>query len=59
MRAQWEIRELAETIYKEVKKVAPTLFSIAGPACVTDGVCPEGKMTCGHILDVREKYRAL
>lgn len=59
MRAQWEIRELAETIYKEVKKVAPTLFSIAGPACVTDGACPEGKLTCGRILDVREKYRAL
>jgi thymidylate synthase (FAD) len=59
MRAQWEIRELAETIYKEVKKVAPTLFSIAGPACVTDGACPEGKLTCGRIVDVREKYRAL
>jgi thymidylate synthase (FAD) len=58
-RAQWEIRELAEAIYKEVKKVAPTLFSLAGPACVSEGACPEGAMTCGQMAQVREKYRVM
>ncbi|MCR3921103.1 MAG: FAD-dependent thymidylate synthase [Firmicutes bacterium] len=56
-RAQWEIRALAEAVYAEVKKVAPTLFSSAGPACVSEGTCPEGKMTCGQIAMVRDKYR--
>lgn len=58
-RAQWEIRALAEAVYKEVKKVAPTLFATAGPTCVSEGSCPEGKMTCGEIAQVREKYRKL
>ncbi len=58
-RAQWEIRALAEAIYKEVKKVAPTLFSLAGPACVSKGSCPEGAMTCGRMVQVREKYRTM
>ena len=54
-RAQWEIRNLAETMLFEVKKVAPTLFKYCGPACV-NGPCPEGKMSCGKINDIREKY---
>jgi len=45
-RAQWEIRELADSMYMECMKVAPLLFANAGPACVT-GKCTEGKMTCG------------
>lgn len=56
-RAQWEIRLLAEAIYKEVKRVAPTLFGAAGPACVSNGACPEGEMTCGEIAAVKEKFR--
>lgn len=41
-RAQWEIRELAERMLAEVKKVAPTLFAFAGPTCAqTHGHCPE------------------
>ncbi|GFP26537.1 thymidylate synthase (FAD), partial [Candidatus Hakubella thermalkaliphila] len=58
-RAQWEIRLLAETIYQEVKRVAPNLFASAGPACVSQGVCPEGEMTCGEIADVLEKFRKM
>ncbi|MBS4007475.1 MAG: FAD-dependent thymidylate synthase [Clostridium sp.] len=58
-RAQWEIRLLAETIYQEVKKVAPNLFAAAGPACVSQGVCPEGEMTCGEIAAVQEKFREM
>ncbi|MBS3887521.1 MAG: FAD-dependent thymidylate synthase [Dethiobacter sp.] len=58
-RAQWEIRLLAETIYQEVKKVAPMLFAAAGPACVSQGVCPEGEMTCGESAAVWEKFRKM
>ncbi|NFS07078.1 FAD-dependent thymidylate synthase [Clostridium botulinum] len=54
-RAQWEIRELAEIVLFEVKDVAPTLFKYCGPGCV-NGPCPEGKMSCGKIKEVREKY---
>lgn len=57
-RAQWEIRALAEEMYKLVYAVAPTLFRNAGPACVS-GPCTEGKMTCGQANQVRAHYLAL
>ena len=57
-RAQWEIRELAEEMYRLVYEVAPTLFRNAGPSC-TCGGCTEGKMTCGKAAEVREKYRRI
>ena len=57
-RAQWEIRTLADGMLKQVKEIAPTLFQSIGPKCLV-GPCPEGKMTCGKILDVRNKYAAL
>lgn len=57
-RAQWEIRELATLMLKEVKKVAPHLFKDMGPSCLC-GPCPEGKMSCGKITEVREKFRNL
>lgn len=43
-RSQWEIREVAMEMLKQVKKVAPVLFENAGPSCVKLGYCPEGKM---------------
>ena len=54
-RAQWEIRAVADEMLRLVKEVAPTLFQKAGPSCVA-GACPEGKMTCGQALFMREKY---
>lgn len=54
-RAQWEIRELSIQMLKEVKKIYPTLFKNAGPSCIGNP-CPEGKMTCGKIVEVREKF---
>lgn len=44
--AQWEIRQLAELMLAEVRKVAPTIFKDAGPSCVTTRVCPEKKTDC-------------
>ncbi|HLR36154.1 MAG TPA: FAD-dependent thymidylate synthase [Tissierellales bacterium] len=55
-RAQWEIRQLAMEMLKNVKEVYPILFKNAGPACLA-GPCPEGKMTCGKIEEVREKLK--
>lgn len=45
-RAQWEIRKLADEIYKLVTPIAPITFRYAGPGCVLDK-CPEGKKCCG------------
>ena len=57
-RAQWEIRQMAEEMLKEVKKVAPIIFKKAGPSCVS-GPCPEGRMTCGKMVQIREKFNKL
>ena len=57
-RAQWEIREMALEMVKICKEIYPTLFKNAGPSCV-NGPCPEGKMTCGKIKEVREIYNNL
>ena len=54
-RAQREIRELAEEMLRQVKEVAPTLFSHDGPPCL-HGPCPEGKMSCGQRAEMRAKY---
>ena len=57
-RAQWEIRELATQILKQVKEVAPILFKNCGPKCVK-GPCTEGNMTCGKIVSIKEKFKNL
>jgi len=54
-RAQWEIRYMAEKMFKHVKKIAPTIFYKAGPGCLYSP-CPEGEYSCGKIKEVRKKY---
>ena len=54
-RAQWEIRDCAYRMYLLVKEVAPTIFKNAGPSCVA-GPCPEGKLSCGKMLEMRKMY---
>lgn len=44
--AQWEIRQLANKMLAEVKKVAPIIFKNAGPSCKTKNYCPENKKDC-------------
>ncbi len=56
-RAQWEIRAVADEMLKLCMEVAPNIFSHAGPSCVAEGKCPEGKMSCGKFAEVREYYR--
>jgi len=54
-RAQWEIRDLAKRMLKEVVEVAPALFQEAGPGCLA-GACPEGAMSCGKAAEVRREF---
>ena len=58
-RAQWEIRALADEMFKLCKQVAPNLFKYAGPSCVSEGHCPEGKMSCGQASEMKSKYSKL
>jgi thymidylate synthase (FAD) len=51
-RAQWEIRQLAETVFALCYTEAPELFADAGPGCLR-GACPEGEKTCGKMREVR------
>lgn len=55
-RAQWEIRAVANEMLKLCLKTAPHIFKYAGPSCVASGKCPEGKMTCGKMKEVREYF---
>ena len=57
-RAQWEIQEVAIQMLRLVRGVAPNLFSHCGPPCVRGG-CPEGKMSCGKMTEVRAYYKNL
>lgn len=57
-RAQWEIRALAEEMFRLVYPIAPAIFDAAGPSCVACGRCTEGKMTCGRMKEVQAKYAA-
>ena len=57
-RAQWEIREVATQMLKLVQQVAPELFARSGPPCLR-GSCPEGKMSCGKMKEMRERFSNL
>lgn len=46
-RAQWEIREVAKQMLDLVREVAPIIFENAGPPCVSEKICDQGKMSCG------------
>ena len=52
-RAQWEIRAVANEMLRLCLETAPNIFSHAGPSCVAEGKCPEGKMTCGKMNEVK------
>lgn len=54
-RAQWEIRDVAWQMLKLAHEAAPALFDECGPECLR-GRCPEGKMCCGRMDEVRARY---
>lgn len=52
-RAQWEIREVANAMLAELRALAPDIFYHFGASCITDGRCPEGRLSCGRIKEIR------
>ena len=56
MRAQWEIRGVADQMLARAREVAPAIFRGAGPKCVRLGHCPEGAMSCGQLDRIRQTY---
>ena len=57
-RAQWEIRKMAEEMFRLCFETAPALFMNAGPACIR-GKCPEGEKSCGQSAAIREAREKL
>ena len=57
-RAQWEIRAVANEMLRLCLEAAPAIFASAGPSCVASGKCPEGKMTCGKMKEVRKYFES-
>ena len=57
-RAQWEIRKMAEEMFRLCFETAPALFMNAGPACLR-GKCPEGEKSCGQAVSIREERETL
>lgn len=57
-RAQWEIRQIAYQMRREVLRVAPALFQTAGPSCEVDGSCREGRFSCGRHRFLRRPGRS-
>ena len=54
-RAQWEIRRVAEEMFRLVYPIAPSVFHGSGPACVR-GNCSEGEFSCGKPSEVRASW---
>ena len=48
-RAQWEIHQVANMMLAECRRVAPTLFEMAGPTCEVGRFCREGSRSCGKL----------
>lgn len=56
LRAQWEIREVANRILDLVQPVLVNVFAGVGPKCIRLGKCPEGKRTCGQFAKIKTRY---
>jgi len=58
LRAQWEIRGVAEQMLDQVREHLPGVFNGVGPKCIDLGRCPEGERTCGRYREVVARYAA-
>lgn len=57
-RAQWEIRAYAVEMLLTLRRISPALFSHYGPSCCVLDHCPEGRLSCGKMKEVREQFKA-
>lgn len=55
-RAQWEIRDYAYLMLKMLRDGAPDIFRRYGPSCFVTGVCPEGRLSCGKISEIKNRF---
>ena len=56
-RAQWEIRQMASSMFEQCCRVAPAMFRDAGPGCLR-GACPEGAKSCGKAKEIKASREA-
>ncbi len=54
-RAQWEIREFAIEMLKQLRNIDKTVFDFYGPSCYVTK-CTEGPMTCGKAAEMKEYF---
>lgn len=54
-RAQWEIRNTAVIMLDEARRKCD-ICRLFGPSCFMTGVCPEGRMTCGKIEEIKKAF---
>ncbi len=57
-RAQWEIRDFAIEILRQLREVSPAIFNKYGPSCFISS-CPEGAMCCGKTAEIKEYFKNL
>lgn len=55
-RAQWEIRNLATEMLRQLKSTDKEMFKDFGPSCYTFGVCPEGRLCCGKQSEIKNTF---
>lgn len=58
-RAQWEVRDIAVELLRQLRHSFPALFDRFGPSCFADGRCPEGRLTCGRMDEVVRRFKHL
>ena len=57
-RAQWEIRDFAIEMLRQLREVSPVIFNKYGPGCYVTS-CPEGAMCCGRTAEIKEYFNKL
>lgn len=55
-RAQWEIRAAATELLRLLRANCPELFNTMGPSCVMKGYCPEGRLGCGRMDEIKNRF---
>ncbi len=58
-RAQWEVRDVAVELLRQLRHSFPELFGGFGPSCFAGGRCPEGRLSCGRMDEVVKRFQAL
>lgn len=58
-RAQWEIRDAAVELLRQLRHSFPELFGRFGPGCFAGGRCPEGRLSCGRMDEIAARFQTL